>query len=239
MANQLGPELFLYAALGGMLPPLLWLWFWLHEDDVRPEPRGMIMLTFISGMVAVPIAIFFEEMTQRIFPLLSSSSPFKIILWAAIEEILKYLSVRFGAFETGYFDEPIDAVMYMMTAALGFAALENTFFLLSVLRDSGFVEWFATGNARFLGATVLHTVSSSLVGAAVGFTFYRSKWVKVVAVLIGLTTATLLHSAFNFFIIQSEGKNIMEVFFVLWMIAILAMIIFEKVRNTRPKPERK
>jgi uncharacterized membrane protein YfcA len=83
---------------------------------------------------------------------------------------------------------------------------------------------------------VLHTVSSGLVGAAIGFTYYRKKlWIKAAAVSIGLVVATLLHAGFNSLIIQSEGQETMRVFFALWVIAILAIVIFEKVRKTKSK----
>lgn len=233
MASLLTSSTLLYAILGGLLPTLLWLWFWLHEDKRNPEPKGLIFLTFISGMVAVPIAIFFEMAVSNLFWSAGSFPLSKILVWAAIEEVVKFLMVYLGAFHTKSFDEPIDAVVYMITAALGFAALENMLFLTKILDSHGIVAWFSTGNSRFLGATVLHTIASGLVGAAVGFTFYKKKSIRLLAVLIGLTTAILLHAAFNFSIIVEKGKNTMIVFFVLWVIALFAIMVFEKVRKTR------
>jgi RsiW-degrading membrane proteinase PrsW (M82 family) len=235
MASFLNNHALFYALLGGFIPPLLWLWFWLQEDRKRPEPKRVITLTFVSGMAAVPIAIFFEQLTQTLFPALAHSVLLKVLLWAFIEESLKLIAVLIGAFRTKDFDEPIDAVIYMITAALGFAALENVLFLFGVLNTSGFFQGFTTGDSRFLGATLLHAISSSLVGIAIGYTFYKSKSFRIVAIIMGLITATTLHGAFNFFIIQGEGKNIMEVFFILWMITILTMVVFEKVRGTKPE----
>ena len=45
------PAYLAYAAIGGMLPALFWLWFWLQEDKLHPEPRSRIMLAFLGGMV--------------------------------------------------------------------------------------------------------------------------------------------------------------------------------------------
>ena len=49
-----------YALLSGVLPALLWLWFWLKEDNLHPEPRKVIARTFISGAIAVIFALIFE-----------------------------------------------------------------------------------------------------------------------------------------------------------------------------------
>ena len=50
-----------YAFIGGLLPPLIWLYFLLKEDASHPEPRVLIALTFIGGMAAVPLALPLEQ----------------------------------------------------------------------------------------------------------------------------------------------------------------------------------
>ena len=59
----------LFALLGGVLPALLWLWFWLKEDKKRPEPRGLILLAFIAGMLTVPVVLPFEKLADSAKPL--------------------------------------------------------------------------------------------------------------------------------------------------------------------------
>jgi len=54
-------ENLLYALLGGFLPALLWLWFWIKEDRRRPEPRGILVMTFFAGMIAVLFALAIEH----------------------------------------------------------------------------------------------------------------------------------------------------------------------------------
>jgi RsiW-degrading membrane proteinase PrsW (M82 family) len=50
-----------YALLSGILPALLWLWFWLKEDNLHPEPRSLLIGSFIAGMIVVVFAIFFKN----------------------------------------------------------------------------------------------------------------------------------------------------------------------------------
>ena len=43
----------LIAIVGGILPALIWLFFWLMEDRCEPEPKRYIFLCFLGGMLAV------------------------------------------------------------------------------------------------------------------------------------------------------------------------------------------
>ncbi len=46
------PKILSIAFLGGVLPSLLWLWFWIKEESKKPEPKGLLAVVFILGMVA-------------------------------------------------------------------------------------------------------------------------------------------------------------------------------------------
>jgi len=58
-----------YALFGGILPALVWLVFWLREDKKNPEPKKLILRTFLFGMGAVMIVLFFQK--RKIFPKLA------------------------------------------------------------------------------------------------------------------------------------------------------------------------
>jgi len=57
MANTITSIDVFFAFVGGLLPALLWLWFWLRED-LHPEPRRILLLTFTAGMVMAIVALF-------------------------------------------------------------------------------------------------------------------------------------------------------------------------------------
>ena len=50
------------ALIGGILPALFWLWFWIREDKEKPEPKKLLFGAFVGGSIAVLIALFFELM---------------------------------------------------------------------------------------------------------------------------------------------------------------------------------
>ena len=154
-------NIIIYAFIGGTLPAILWLLFWLEEDKKKPEPKGRIIETFIAGMVCVLLVIPLEQVVKNTF---SGSMNTSFFLWALIEELFKFGAVYLFALSKIDMDEPIDAMVYMITGALGFVALENALFIVNPLSQGNIVESIITGNLRFMGASLLHVVSSATIG---------------------------------------------------------------------------
>jgi len=219
----------LFALLGGILPALLWLWFWLRQDKRCPEPRGLLILAFIAGMIAVPLVIPLEHWASGVF---SGSIVVVVILWAVIEEVMKFLGAYFSVLRNKAVNEPVDMIIYMITVALGFAALENTLFLLSPIGNGFLVESILTGNLRFIGATLLHVMASATVGALLAFSFFKKETMRRVALFWGLILASALHALFNFFILKSNGDvDLLFTFLGVWLGIILLILVFEKVKR--------
>lgn len=214
----------------GVVPSILWLLFWLREDRAKPEPKVRILSSFIAGMLAVIVVLPIEKTLYQVF------SPLKItllilILWAAVEEILKYLAAYFGGLRFKENDEPIDYIIYMISAALGFSALENAFFLTKMIQDGLITQSIINGNMRFIGATLLHTISSATVGVFLAFGFFKRKTPKFLSYLLtGLVSSIVLHSIFNA-LIMKWGEYIFFIFGGVWICIIILLVVFEKVKK--------
>lgn len=216
---------FVFSFLGGFIPALFWLWFWLREDAARPEPRILIASAFFAGMaVVVPILIL-----QK-FALNSFSDTPLIFVWVVTEEVLKYAAALIVILWNRAVDEPIDAIIYMISIALGFSAMENALFLFTPLLDGNISEALITGNFRFLGASLLHILASGTVGASMALAYYKTKKIRVLMSTLGLCIAIVLHTLFNFFIIEASGETILTVFLFVWMGIIILLLVFEKVK---------
>ncbi len=220
-----------YALLSGILPALFWLWFWRKEDNLHPEPRSIITASFIAGGIVVLIAII----CQKIIADSAIDTTTRYIAWAAVEEIIKFIAVSIIALHSKNMDEPIDAMIYCITVALGFAAVENTLFILSPLHDGDVTRSIITGNMRFMGATLVHIVSSATIGFMVGLSYYRNNIIKAFALIIGVILAITLHSAFNLSIINVSATNILRVFAWVWAAIVILLILFEEVKVVKPK----
>ena len=227
---MISPNAIFFSLIGGILPALFWLYFWLREDKLKPEPRSLIMLSFFGGMAAVLAAFFAEKIIRDAV----ASNLILIAIYAPIiEELFKFLAAYFSVLKRKEDDEPIDPIIYLISSALGFAALENALFLMSPLSENNIITSVTTGNLRFIGATLLHVVASSIIGIFIGFSFYKRKIFKFFMIIIGLATAITLHSFFNFFIIRGTDESILEVFAGLWVAVIFLILILEKVKKIK------
>ena len=127
---------FVYAVIAGVLPSLLWLAFFTHEDSAHKKHRAIIFGCFIGGTISVIIAIFAEKAIAD-----SVTDPTnRYVLWAAFEEIIKFLVASTIIFHSRANEDPIDAMIYCASVALGFAAIENTLFILGPLSNGSVAQ---------------------------------------------------------------------------------------------------
>ncbi len=244
-------ETIIIAFAGGVLPALWWLWFWNEQDHKSHEPTGLIILSFAAGMAVVYFVLPVQKLALAVLPavmhgfdlmaltwafVVPSDAIVQTVLWALIEEFGKFATVFLVAYHTRAFDEPTDAVIYLITAALGFAAMENTLYILKDLASGGGIEVIINGNMRFIGATVLHIASSALLGLAFAFAFYSRFFVKVIAGIFGLIIATLLHVYFNLSIMDTQGTiNTLVAFTPFWAVIVIIIILLEVVKRLKPQ----
>lgn len=212
-------ELFI-ALILGILPGLVWLFFFLREDD-RPEPKSMIGRTFFAGGVAAITALVIEAWGDSFFkntliltlPHLLEENIVPYLAFSLIEEGVKFLLVYLVVRRSRFFDEPVDAMVYMIVGALGFATAENMF--LAYSNAGGDV--FTLMLLRFVGATLLHALSSGIIG------HYWARGIKFGLegkfVVAGVVMATLFHALFNILVLQFDD-------YLVYPLALLVLIGF-------------
>ncbi|MFQ6111610.1 MAG: PrsW family glutamic-type intramembrane protease [Nitrospinota bacterium] len=136
------------------------------REDSGPLPGGLLGLFFICFLVVGPV-----------------------------EELLKFLAVRLTVFRSREFNEPMDGLVYAAASALGFASLENVFYILKL--GAGIIV------ARALFATLGHLFFSCLWGFPLGMAALRSKRAGR-SVLWGLLGAMFLHGLYNYFLLTQS-----------------------------------
>lgn len=198
----------------GVLPSILWLLYFLRKD-VHPEPNSMVLKVFFLGiLVTIPTVIL--EFLFFLF-----SSPPYFFLWVAlVEEIAKFLVIKFFVLKSPELDEPTDIILYMIIVALGFAACENFF---QILQLSTLSAVLIVSFLRFWGAIFLHALCSALIGYFLAISFLKPKEEKK-NIFLGISLATFLHFLYNFFIIQLE-KNIIFLVLIILLIVFLAVFV--------------
>ena len=218
------PYIFIFL---GLLPSFAWLIFFLKED-VHPEPKKMISRVFMAGALITFVAVGLQFLLRNILQSFQINEYHLVSFsfFGFIEETLKFLAAYLVVRKSPFFDEPIDAMIYMITAALGFAMVENIAIMFNIKILS---EAFSIITLRFVGATLLHALSSGLVGYywAKGIISNRTK----LLVFKGIVFATLLHMVFNYLILSFKETLIYPTIFLI-IVALLIFWDFEKIKLT-------
>jgi RsiW-degrading membrane proteinase PrsW (M82 family) len=219
------------------LPSIVWLAFYLRKDK-HPEPNRMVIKIFLLGVLMVPVAGIFEQLFfvgSEKMPIYNRMSLI-IIGFALIEEILKYLVIRFWVLKNSDFDEPVDAMIYMIIAALGFAAAENIYLASQLNLLVSPLEFTIT---RFLGATFLHALASAIIGYFLAASLLIVSKIRKILVIGGILTATVLHSIFNYIIILNSqeiingiGRDLYLLILLVGM-ALIVSVMFKKINKYR------
>ena len=194
--------------LVAIAPGLLWLWFFVRLDRIRPSSRRWITLTLVLGVIStIPAALIeggllFASAVTPGRPL-ASTAVLMLAVVGPVEEASKFLAVRLGVYRTLHFEEPMDGLVYGAAASLGFASLENVFYVLSHGPEVMLLR------APF--STLAHLVFGSAWGYGLGLRRSgRGAWV----VWGSLAAAAVLHGVFNILVFSP----------FLWSALLLALI---------------
>ena len=226
----------------GVMPSLAWLFYYLQKD-LHPEPKRMIIKVFTYGALGT-VPLFFIQIglmrmvTAAGMPAVLTSLATWFLVVALTEELLKYLVVRFSVLNSADLDEPLDIMLYMVVAALGFAAAENVLYLFSPVAMAAtfgvaVAEAVKISLVRFLGATFLHTLCSAMVGYFLALATLRPARGRLL-VLFGLLVATGLHGLYNFSIMTLGSPwNLLLPIGILAVLAWFMMYDFDEIKKIK------
>lgn len=221
-------------AVVAILPALIWLIFFLREDR-HPEPKKLIFYTFLAGgLISFPVLatqILFQSLVQDFL-----KNPLVLIIGLAlIEEVFKFTAAYWVVSKKPAFDEPIDAMIYMIAAALGFATVENIFIIgngFNLINATSLGDAINVLSLRFIGATLLHTLTAGLIG----YYWAKGKLENKLRqkIIFGLAIATLVHAVFNYLILKFQESNLLYPSLFLVVAAFFILNDFEKLKTAKP-----
>lgn len=152
------------ALVAALMPPiLLFLYIWMI--DPQKEPVKQLLKAFFLGIgICIPVA-FIELLIQHLLfgsgdgtmTLLDTTA--NAFLVAAIpEEAAKLFVLWIVLRKNKYFDEHFDGIVYAVCVGLGFAAIENVFYVL------GDEEWLRVAVMRSLLSVPGHYAFAVIMG---------------------------------------------------------------------------
>ncbi len=191
-------------------PSLALLAYFYLRDRYEREPLGHVIAAYLLGAFAMLAA---QGMETTIADFVSvewlhtggeAARVFEaFVLAGAVEELAKWVMVFAAVYAWREFDEPLDGLLYGVAIALGFATLENLFFLSSRGLD---IAW-----QRAIFAVPAH----ALFGGAMGYYAGRAKFVLPMdphrrrrfwrAIVSSLVLPVVFHGAYDFALLHGLG----------------------------------
>ncbi len=230
------------SVLAALAASLFWLFVYYRRDREEPEPKSLLFLLFVSGMIATVFVIifyavayftlphilqpFFIQQEIRIHSLTEAGLVFLVMMTVVgpIEEFLKFVMVRLIAFRSREFTQVTDGIIYAACVALGFAFMENIDYFYRGYYMGGWGGFTGIVIARFLIATILHTLSSGIMGFYLGKAkLFPQKEGRFI--ILGLLLAMLIHGLYNF--LAAVGWA----YYALVLVLVLMLILFFKFRH--------
>lgn len=180
----------------------------------------LLLKAFLGGALIIPLVVIFELPLTLLIRQIRFSF-LRLLLEAflvagLVEEFFKFYTFKSLIYKHKEFDEPYDGIIYAVMISLGFATLENFFYLFSAFFKSQFVGILGTGISRVIFAVPMHTAC----GAIMGYYFGRAKFSpdkdkERRIIYTGLGLAILAHSLYDFFVFLKTGLGVLFILLVL------------------------
>jgi len=223
-------------------PAIAWLFFFLRED-LHPEPRRLLFLAFCFGaLMSIPV-LGMQMLFQNLVEYTVQNLIVLVFGLALIEELFKFLAAYLAVRRESAFDEPVDAMVYPVVAALGFATIENVFIAGGIFRGWNWEASIAlsaqTMLLRLVGATLLHALTAAIIGYfwAIGIRAGRvigaerggSERRRFIA--LGIWIATIVHALFNLLVFRFQAHSLVFPSIFLVLVAFFVLEDFEELKG--------
>jgi RsiW-degrading membrane proteinase PrsW (M82 family)/ribosomal protein S18 acetylase RimI-like enzyme len=182
-----------YIALA-IAPGLAICLFIFHRDAYNREPKLNMIVSFFFGVLSVIPAIIIETYFKNYFDASITGLAIQAFFVVALtEEGCKFAALRFYSYRQKSFDEPFDGIVYSVMVSMGFATLENIFYVTSSA-EAG--NGYQVAFLRMFLSVPAHATFGVLMGYHVGRAKFNPAR-KTVLMILGLFWATFFHGTFD------------------------------------------
>lgn len=189
----------MYLLLLALAPAILLMVYVYFRDRYEKEPIKLILKGVLLGAIVIfPVGLF----ENYIISFGTQYSKYAKAAWdgfivaGATEEAFKYLMVFILIWRNRNFNEKFDGIVYSVSVALGFATIENIFYVFS--NNS-----MQVGILRAFTAVPGHTIFGIVMGYYLGLARFsidnRSKWL-----LYAFLIPCMLHGTYDFMLMSGH-----------------------------------
>jgi RsiW-degrading membrane proteinase PrsW (M82 family) len=186
------------------VPAFVWLAYFYAKDRHEPEPKHYVFGIFLLGaFISGPLAGFIVDQVMRVGEPTSLDRygvdriVRAILVVGVTQELCKFLAVRYTVYLSAEFDEPMDGIIYMTAAGIGFATYLNIDYFRALDRH----VLLATAAAHAVVTTMAHACFAGVLGYMLGrakFSGAGPVW-RAIILFAGLMIAAILNGLFELF----------------------------------------
>jgi len=215
-----------------VLPSILIVLYFVKSDKFK-EPKNEILKVFFLGVIiAIPAYIlntylgeFFYNNTKVSESIISS-----FLTAAPVEEGLKLSVLYYFVYKMKDFNEPMDGIVYGICVSLGFATLEN-FYYVYLLADYFAETPMSIAILRSFSAVPAHAV----FGVFMGYFFMKYSFIKKGdSLLFAFLVPFVLHGCYNLF----ASSNFIVSLLLIIISWFVALSMFSRLKKSQRNKNR-
>ena len=193
---NLPPQLGVAAA--GAVPALVAMWYFDRLDRARPEPAGLRRkVAIFGGLSVIPVLLLVWGIGAAVGDAEPAEGTYAGAIYTSFvqaampEELCKIAVVYWLVWRRPEFDERMDGIVYATRAGLGFALVENIFYLLGQVDLTGLI-------VTWILRAMLAVPGHALWTGVMGYLAARKRFDGVGPGLMGgYLLAVLLHGGYD------------------------------------------
>ncbi len=217
--------------------PILILGLYIYNKDVEKEPKILLLKLFVCGIFSSLFVFLFSYLLFEIFDDFSINlyeySYFKYFIYsfmlvAFLEEGCKWLSTRFVGYNSKYFDEAYDIIVYSSFVALGFSFVENIMYV------------FNYGISAAILRALISVPGHLSFGIMMGYYMLLAKLSKTKKdyrkyMIFSFVFPLLIHGSYDFLLLLKNTYILIILLTLLFLFYIFSYIKIKKVIEMKKK----
>ena len=209
-----------------ILPSILIVLFFVKSDKFKEPTKEIIKVFFLGIFITIPAYYLNTYLSEIWYSTNASEGLISSFLTAApVEEGLKLSVLYFFVYRMKDFNEPIDGIVYGVTVSLGFATLENIYYVY-LLADYFETTSMTLAILRSFSAIPAHAV----FGIFMGYFFMKYAFIKKGDNLIfAFLVPFVLHGCYNLF----TSSNFLVSLILILIAWIVALRMFSRLKKTQ------
>ena len=211
--------------LATILPSIILVTYFVKSDKFKEPTFQIIKVFFLGILITIPafflntyLGNFLEDKTNIAEALIGS-----FLTAAPVEEGLKFFILFYFVYKMKDFNEPIDGIVYGVCVSLGFATLENIYYVYA-LSDYFETTSLSLAIARAFSAVPAHAA----FGAFMGYFFMKYSFIaKKDNLFFSIIIPLFLHGFYNLFM----SYNVFAGYILVIIMWTVIFNIFSKLKK--------